>query len=125
MNANSFGPFSQLLEYKPGTPGSGVFPPTGVWWRDMCRVLFGLEGPIGDKMREADLSVYDGIPFAENSGRKKIRAQKTKAEYYVVANYWRDRIREETKSSMRKKSKQLKFVFNQNEVDYFNKHCSD
>ena len=97
------GPFCQLLQYRPGIEGAGIFPPTGIWHIDMCRVLYGLKGTKGDLMRKADLSVYDGIPFVSGlSGRKKIALamEKTgvssKEEHIVIANYWRDKIRDES-----------------------------
>ena len=64
------GPFVQLLNYKPGRKEAGVFPSTGVWCKDMFRVLYGLKGKKGEEMRQAELSVYDGVPFSF-SGRKK------------------------------------------------------
>ena len=51
------GPFSQLLKYKPGTEGAGVFPSAGIWFLDMFRVLYGLKGHKGDEMRKAELTV--------------------------------------------------------------------
>ena len=69
------GPFSNLLNYKPLEKGCGLFPPLHVWKVDMYRVLFGLDGPIGESMRLADLTVYDGVPLSDGlSGRKKIAA---------------------------------------------------
>ena len=47
------GPFYQMLKYKPCTSDGGFFAVNKIWWRDMCRILFGLPGPIGEKMREA------------------------------------------------------------------------
>ena len=47
------GPFSQLLNYKPGSKDAGVFPPPGIWYLDMYRVLYGLSGNKGDEMRQA------------------------------------------------------------------------
>ena len=69
-------PYSQMLKYRPGEVNAGCFPPNSIWWKDMCRVLFGLVGPIGDEMRKADISVYDGVAFAEVTGRKKIKEKR-------------------------------------------------
>ena len=111
------GSFHQLMKYQPSFPEGGFFPPLNVWWRDMCRVLFGLEGEVGDKMRKADLSVYDGIPFGSMSGRKKIQCSK-RNEYICVGNYWRLKIREETKTAFKKKSGILRFVFSAEEAKF-------
>ena len=71
----SSGPFSNLLKYKIGEKDSGIFPPLSIWKADMYRVLYGLDGNIGDEMRKAELTVYDGVPFSVGlSGRKKIAA---------------------------------------------------
>ena len=120
------GPFSHLLHYLPGTENAGVFPTKEVWWRDMCRVLFGLQGPEGESMRLADLTVYDGIPFGAMSGRKKIQEEQQKKrknpEYLVVAQYWRDRIKDEALKILKGKWDRLRFIFTQDELDYFNSY---
>ena len=118
-NLSETGPHSQLLKYRPGEVNAGCFPPNSVWWKDMCRVLFGLVGPIGDEMRKADLSVYDGVAFAEVTGRKKINEKPNKCEYIVSANYWRDKIIEENKAIKRKNVDQIRFIFNKSDLDYF------
>ena len=87
----------------------------------MCRILFGIVGQAGDSMREADLSVYHGIPFAKTTGRKRISSAKSiskQEEYMTVSSYWRDKIREESKAIMRKKREPLKFIFNKAEFEY-------
>ena len=120
------GPFCQLLQYRPGIEGAGIFPPTGIWHIDMCRVLYGLKGTKGDLMRKADLSVYDGIPFVSGlSGRKKIAlaVEKTgvssKEEHIVIANYWRDKIRDESKQIVNGKWLPIRFIFTQKELVFF------
>ena len=118
------GPFSHLLKYKPGAEEAGVFPPNSVWWKDMCRVLFGLQGPVGDAMRNAELTVYNGIPFAPMSGRKKIQQEKSKAkgyleEYIVIGQYWRNRIREEANKATKGKWNDIRFIFNSADLAYF------
>ena len=90
----------------------------------MCRILFGLEGEEGEKMRNAELEVYNGVPFGINSGRKKIQAEKEKnktgfEEYFVIANYWRDKIKEEVKSTIRKYREKPRFVFNAADWKYY------
>ena len=124
VNGLEPGPFSHLLKYLPGAENAGIFPTKEYWWRDMCRVLFGLNGPEGDAMRKADLSVYQGIAFATMSGRKKIKeaqAKKKKTpEYIVVAGYWRDRIKDEALKIVKGKWDRLRFIFTQDELDYFN-----
>ena len=113
------GPYSQMLKYRPGEVNAGCFPPNSIWWKDMCRVLFGLIGPLGDEMRKADISVYDGVAFAEVTGRKKIKENPYKCEYTISANYWRDKIIEENKAIKRKNVEQLRFIFNKSDLDYF------
>ena len=113
------GPFSQLLKYKPGEDNAGFFPPNSIWWKDMCRVMFGLIGPIGDEMRKADLSVYDGVAFAETSGRKKIQQDPNKCEYIITAKYWMKKMMEENKAIKRKNVEQVRFIFNKSDLDYF------
>ena len=120
------GPFSQILKYLPESKEGGYFPPNKIWSKDFCRILFGLEGPQGDAMRAADLTVYDGIPFSKLSGRTKIEAAKSKKNknfnpYTVVAQYWRDKIREDIKLTKRVNRNQIKFVFNENDCAYFKK----
>ena len=116
--------FDQLLLYVPGASNGGYFPPTKIWWRDMCRILFGLNTEAGDLMREAELDVYHGVPFAINTGRKKIQLEREKnkgdfEEYSVIGNYWRDKIREEVKTTVKKCEQRPRFVFNQNDWEYF------
>ena len=65
------GSFANLLKYRPQAVGGGAFPPVAIWKIDMYRVLYGLSGDKGDIMREAELSVYNGVPFSKVSGRKK------------------------------------------------------
>ena len=114
------GPFNQLLKYKPCTDNAGFFPPVSYWFKDMCRILFGLAGPEGDEMRKADLSVYDGVPFGKISGRKRIMENPGREEYLVVAAYWKDKIREENKSITKENADQLRFLFNKNDFLYYN-----
>ena len=117
------GPFNQLLKYKPGTEGAGVFAPTGIWYFDMYRVLFGLKGAKGDEMRRAELSVYDGIPFSL-SGRKKIKAvnerggSSVKDADVVIANYWREKIKNEAKSRIKGRWLPLRFIFTEKDMEY-------
>merc|ERR1739836_155188 len=123
---NKTGHFSQILKYLPESREGGYFPPNKVWCKDFCRILFGLEGPQGDSMRAADLTVYDGIPFSKLSGRKKIETAKSKKKpnfnpYVVVALYWRDKIREDIKLTKRVNRNQIKFVFNENDFAYYQK----
>ena len=77
-------------------------------------------------MREADLTVYDRIPFSKLSGRKKIETAKSKKSlnfnpYVVVALYWRDKIREDIKLTKRVNRNQIKFIFNENDSAYYKK----
>ena len=114
----------QLLMYVPGTSNGGYFPPNKIWWRDMCRILFGLDTQEGELMREAELDVYNGVPFAINSGRKKIQLEREKnktdfEEYSVIGNYWREKIKEEVKTTVKKCEKRPRFVFNSNDWKYF------
>ena len=129
------GPFHQLLKYKPGTEGAGIFPPTGIWLLDLYRVLYGLTGDKGDAMRKAELMVYDGVPFAKGStGRKKIesgvyyaRQKSGKADHdadWVVANYWRDKIKEEARQTVQGKWLPLRFVFTEKELSYQNEQLN-
>ena len=116
------GPFHQLLKYRPGHDGAGCFPSKSFFYRDFMRVLFGLEGEEGDKMRQAELSVYNGVPFLENCGRKKIEEFKKPNEcsYKVVSGYWYDRIKEESKALTKGKSFPLEFIFSKKDFDYYN-----
>ena len=114
----------QLLLYVPGTSNGGYFPPNKIWWRDMCRILFGLDTEEGELMREAELDVYNGVPFAINSGRKKIQLEREKnktdfEEYSVIGNYWREKIKEEVKTTVKRCEKRPRFVFNSNDWKYF------
>ena len=123
INGETAGPFSQLLKYKIGTEGAGVFPPPGIWFFDMYRLLYGLKGKKGDEMRQAELSVYDGVPFSY-SGRKKIEAMKekngpsAKDVDLVIANYWREKIRRETKNRIKGKWLPLRFIFSETDMEY-------
>ena len=120
-------PFSQLLKYLPDNKDGGFFPPNKVWYRDFCRILFGLEGPVGEKMREADLSVYDGVPFSSLSGRNKLKDAKNKRKstsfqpYQIVAAYWREKIRDETRASRKSHWKQIRFAFTKEDFEYYEK----
>ena len=95
----------------------------------MLRVLYGLDGEIGDEMRKAELSVYNGIPFSSGlNGRKKIATELSltdkskgpikKTEDWVVANYWRDKIRRQTAKLYTGKWARLPFIFNIDEFNY-------
>ena len=57
------------------------------------------------------------------SGRKKIQEARTKKkktpEYIVVAGYWRDRIKDEALKISRGKWEKLRFIFTQDELEYF------
>ena len=90
----------------------------------MCRVLFGLEGPEGEAMRKAELSVYDGIPFS-NSGRKKIQAQIQKSphtvDYSVVGLYWRMKMVQQNSGVVKRKLEDIEFIFNKPDLLYFKK----
>lgn len=118
------GPYFQLLKYRPGFPGAGVFPPTSLWWVDMCRVLFGLQGTAGEKMRECEMSVYHGVPFAAITGRKKVQQElekgKQNEEYFVVAQYWRDKMRDEAKRIVNNNCHDLRFIFSSKDLSYYN-----
>ena len=77
-------------------------------------------------MRKADLSVYDGVPFSSGlSGRKKIALARekgpvsSKEDHIVIANYWRDKIRDESKQIMNGKWLPLRFIFTQKELVFF------
>ena len=117
------GPFSQLLKYKPGTEGAGVFANSGLWFFDMYRVLYGLKGKKGDEMRQAELSVYDGVPFSM-SGRKKIKALLEKSGSLmkegdlVISNYWREKIKNEAKNRIKGKWLPLRFIFTEKDIEY-------
>ena len=116
------GPFSQLIKYLPSE--GGIFPPNQVWCKDFLRLLFGLQGEKGDNLRKADLSVYDGEPFGKYSGRKKIEDSKIKGKvlnpYLIVSQYWRVKILQDTRSTIKGKWNQIKFAFNNNDLVYFN-----
>ena len=115
------GPFYQLLKYKPEAKDAGIFPAPGIWLIDMYRVLYGLRGEKGDAMRRAELSVYDGKAFSTGlSGRKKIEAAKEKNQDadLVVANYWRDKIKDDAKQTVKGKWLPLRFIFTEKELDY-------
>ena len=121
-NGETAGPFAQLLKYKIGTEGAGVFPPAGIWFFDMYRLLYGLKGRKGDEMRQAELSVYDGVPFSY-SGRKKIEAIKekygaSKEGDVVIANYWREKIRREATNRIKGRWLPLRFIFSEKDMEY-------
>ena len=128
------GPFRNLLNYVPGAKGAGVFPPNRVWKVDMYRVLYGLIGNKGDAMRQAELNVYDGVPFASGyTGRKKVhdglkdtlskRTPSQLTEDWIVANYWRDKIRREAVKICAGKWLPLRFIFSTNEFLYHLQKC--
>ena len=128
---NEAGHYKQILRYVPGACNGGFFPPGSIWVKDMCRVMFGLDGQVGDSMREADLSVYHGVPFAKTTGRKRISkicssmpSVSMKEKYYVIASYWRDKIRDESKLIAKKKLKPLRFIFNKAELEYYESKTS-
>jgi hypothetical protein len=123
------GPFKNLIKYVPGEKNAGIFPPTKIWEVDMFRVLYGLRGEKGDAMRKAELSVYDGVPFSTGlNGRKKIvneladsekkRGPMNQTEEWVVANYWREKIRRQTLKMHSGKWAKLNFIFNKDEFNY-------
>ena len=123
------GPFSNLLNYKPGQEGAGTFPPNEIWQLDMFRVLYGLTGQKGDEMRKVELSVYDGVPFSEGQcGRKKIataleqestkKTKSTNSADEIVARYWRDKIRAEARQLFAGKWLPLRFIFTEKELAY-------
>ena len=121
------GPFSQLLKYKPGAEEARTFPPPGIWFLDMYRVLYGLAGNKGDEMRQAELSVYDGVPFSTGlSGRKKIQVLKKKNGSskqdadMIVASYWREKIKDESKQIVKAKWLPLRFIFTEKDFEYYN-----
>ena len=124
------GPFSNLLNYKPGAEGAGIFPPLSIWQKDMYRVLYGLHGEKGDAMRRAELSVYDGVPFAEGfTGRKKIEQKKIEGkcdsdEAIIVAGYWYDKIRAKSRQIFQGKWLQMPFIFSEKELEYNNNFVS-
>ena len=124
-NGRKSGPFSNLLNYKPGAEGAGIFPTTDIWQKDMYRVLFGLGGEKGEAMREAELSVYDGVPFSEGlSGRRKIakvlESPKKRTPDEIVADYWREKIKAEARQRCIGKWLPLRFVFTEKEYEYNN-----
>ena len=117
------GPFAQLLRYLPEE--GGIFPPNSVWCKDYCRLLFGLDGEKGESFRKADLSVYDGEPFGKFSGRKKIEDARAKSKsnfnpYTIASQYWREKIRYDTRSTVSGHWNQIKFAFSNNDIKYFN-----
>ena len=75
-------------------------------------------------MRAADLSVYDGAPFSKLSGRLKILAAKDKKKgsvnsHAVIAQYWREKIRDDVRLTKKGYWHQIKFVFNKEDKDYY------
>ena len=123
------GPFVQLLNYKPGRKEAGIFPSTGVWYFDMFRVLYGLKGKKGEEMRKAELSVYDGVPFSL-SGRKKIKTTIEKSESSVkdadmiVANYWREKIKTESRNRVKGRWLPLRFIFTAKDLEYHREYMN-
>ena len=124
------GPFSNLLNYKPGTKGAGTFPPLSIWRFDMFRVLYGLNGEKGEAMRKAELSVYNGVPFSTGlSGRKKISLELSKGKLcsdieLIVANYWLEKIKREARQTYEGKWHSLRFVFTDKQLKYNNEMLS-
>ena len=118
------GPFSNLLNYKPGAKGGGVFPPLSIWKIDMFRVLYGLDGKEGEAMRKAELSVYHGVPFATGmNGRKKIATELSRGRLAsdidtIVANYWLEKIKREARITYEGKWHPLRFVFTEKQLLY-------
>ena len=41
-----------------------------------------------------------------------------KEKYFTIASYWREKIRDESKTITKKKIKPLRFIFNKTELDY-------
>ena len=124
-NGRKSGPFSNLLNYKPGAEGAGIFPTTDIWQIDMYRVLYGLGGEKGEAMRAAELTVYDGVPFSEGlSGRRKIakvlESAKKRTPDEIVADYWREKIKAEARQRFNGKWLPLRFVFTGKECEYNN-----
>ena len=118
------GPFYQLLKYLPERTEGGFFPPNKIWRTDFCRLLFGLTGPEGDSFRRADLNVYDGVPFSKLSGRQKILDAKENSKqsfnpYVTVSNYWREKIKDDCRSTKNGYWNQLKFLFNASDKEYY------
>ena len=74
-------------------------------------------------MRQAELSVYDGIPFSL-SGRKKIKAVNEKSGSsvkngdVVIANYWREKIKNEAKNRVKGRWLPLRFIFTEKDMEY-------
>ena len=78
-------------------------------------------------MRAADLSVYDGIAFSKLTGRFKIEAARVKCKgnfnpYMIVSQYWREKIRDDVRLIKKGNRSQLKFLFNDNDYQYYNKY---
>ena len=88
----------------------------------MFRVLYGLTGPEGDAMREAELSVYDGIPFS-NSGRKKIGSTLETSPTVVVSSiiglYWRTKLVQQNNGIVKRKLEGIDFIFNRSDLEYY------
>ena len=119
----SSGPFSNLLNYKIGEKDAGVFPPLSIWKADMYRVLYGLDGNIGDEMRRAELTVYDGVPFSTGlSGRKKIIANSqgkgSMDKDTIVAKYWHEKIKSDSRQKFEGKWDPLRFIFTEQQFEY-------
>ena len=123
-NNQSLGPLRNILNYKPGAEDAGIFPPLGIWKLDMYRILYGLAGAKGDAMRKADLSVYDGVPFAEGfTGRKKVadtiaNGKSHKDEETIVASYWLEKIKQEARQIYHGKWLPLRYIFTEKELQY-------
>jgi hypothetical protein len=119
------GPFYNIINYKPDKEGAGTFPPTRVWQVDMYRILYGLVGEKGEEMRKAELSVYNGVPFSKGyTGRKKIAEHldkhgvKKQTTDWVVADYWREKMRQEALQISNGKWKDLRFIFTKADLEY-------
>ena len=79
-------------------------------------------------MRKVELSVYNGVPFSKgNTGRKKIAEHlekhgvKKQSTDWVVADYWREKIRKEALQILNRKWKDLRFIFTKAELEYHNR----
>jgi hypothetical protein len=75
-------------------------------------------------MRQAELSVYDGVPFSDGfTGRKKIAGEFKKGKLVkdsdaIVANYWLDKIKAEARQIYQGKWLQLRFIFTDQQFHY-------
>ena len=91
----------------------------------MYRILYGLVGEKGEEMRKAELSVYNGVPFSKGyTGRKKIAEHldkhgvKKQTTDWVVADYWREKMRQEALQISNGKWKDLRFIFTKADLEY-------